>query len=86
MTEDKREEEVRRGEEAARLCNNPLFKQSIDEMKAAIIDQWRLTPVKDTELREQIWAIYVATFKFEEILRSIMDTGKMAAIQKPSVL
>jgi len=79
------EDEIRRGEEASRIANNPLFKESMAVLKQALIDQWQLTPLKDTEMREHLWAIYVGTHKFEEILRSIMDSGKMAAIPKPQV-
>ena len=75
------EEEVRRAKEAARIVGNKLYKEAMLEIKEALIQQWMMTPVKDTELRERIWAIYVAHEKFEEILKSAMDTGKMAAIQ-----
>jgi hypothetical protein len=72
------EEERIRAEQAQRLLNDPLMAGALQDIKDTLIDDWRRTPVKDQELRERIWGIYVAAFKFEELLRSYIGTGKFA--------
>ena len=72
------EEERIRAEQAKRLLADPLMAGALQDIKDTLIDDWRRTPVKDQDLRERIWGIYVAAFKFEELLRSYIGTGKFA--------
>ena len=72
------EEERIRAEQAKRLLNDPLMAGALQDIKDTLIDQWRRTPVKDADLRERVWGIYGAASKFEELLRSYINTGKFA--------
>lgn len=75
------EEELIRAERAQQIINDPLVREALDGIKATIVESWRSAPVKDSEFREKLWAIYVGATKFEEIFRSYMDSGKLAAAQ-----
>jgi hypothetical protein len=72
------EEERIRAERAKHLLADPLLAQSLHDIKAALIEAWSRTPVKDQEMRERIWGIYVAAGKFEDLLRSYIESGKFA--------
>lgn len=78
MTE---QEEIVRAERARQIMEDPLVKGALTDIKTAVVEQWLRAPVKDSELREYLWAIYVGTSKFEEILKSHMETGVLAAEQ-----
>lgn len=73
------EEELIRAEQAAQLLRNPLVRQALDGIKNGVIENWRQAPVKDKDLREYLWTIYVGACKFEELLQSHIETGKLAA-------
>ena len=79
MTE---EQEIRRGEDASRILNEPVFKDSMEKIKKTILDQWGATGAQKTEEREWLWHHYQAALRFEEILTSVMNTGKMSALKK----
>lgn len=73
------EEEIVRAERARQLMADPLLKETLETLKQGYIDAWARTPIKDSELRERIWGLYCSTIKFEEILQSTLDSGKLAA-------
>lgn len=77
----KREDERLRGERARQILEDPLVKSAMSDIKATLIEQWRISPVKDAELREYLWSIYLGACKFEELLASHIETGKLASHQ-----
>lgn len=83
MTED---QEIARGEEAERLLSHPLFKECMQRMKDEIIAQWSAAPARDTDGREWLWQFHQVAHKFENTLRNLMETGKMASIKKRETL
>ncbi len=78
MTPD---EELARANECAQILGNKYVREALSQIREALVEQWQRTPVAQTDLREKIWAIYNGAVKFEEILKSHIDTGKMAAIE-----
>lgn len=74
------EEELTRAHECNAVLNNPYVREALSEIREALVSQWQRTPIVDTPLREKIWAIYNGALKFEELLRSHIETGKLAAI------
>lgn len=60
---------------------NKLVREALDGIKDGVIQAWRQSPVKDTDMREKLWAIYAGACKFEELLQSHIETGKLAAAQ-----
>lgn len=76
-----REEEIIRAERAKQILGDSLVGQALKEIKEGLIEEWRRASVKDAEMREKIWAIYVGACKFEELLKSHIETGKLARAQ-----
>lgn len=76
-----RQDEIRKAEEAKQLLRHPLLTSALEDIKSGLIEAWRQSPVKDTDLREHLWAVYAGACKFEELLKSHVDTGKLAAEQ-----
>jgi len=77
----KPEEELIRAEKARQVLEDKIVREALDGIKNAIIEGWRQSPVKDVEHREKLWSIYVGACKFEELLRSYIETGKLARAQ-----
>lgn len=75
------EEELQRAEQAKQILRNPLVREAIDGLKSGFVEAWRQSPLKDTDLREKLWALYAGACKFEELLQSHIETGKLAAEQ-----
>lgn len=75
------EEEIVRAERARQLMEDPLLKETLETIKTGLIDGWYRTPIKDKDLREHIWGVYCASVKFEEVLQSTLDSGKLAIEQ-----
>ncbi len=76
------EQEIDRGERAERIMNDPVFVDAMTKIKTQINEQWGATSAKNTEDREWLWHHYQAVLKFEEILKTVMNTGHMAALKK----
>lgn len=75
------EEELARANECGQILGNRYVREALDGIRSALIEHWEKTPLKESELRERIWAIYCAASKFEELLKSYIETGKLAAVQ-----
>ena len=73
------EKEIERAEQARQLLDNPLLKEAFKSMQEGFIEVWYASPVKDKELRDTVHAMYCASRKLEEILRSVINGGKIAA-------
>ncbi len=76
------EQELARANECSQILNNQYVREALDGIKEGLVAQWQKTPIREVELRERIWGIYCAADKFEELLRSHIETGKMAAVQQ----
>jgi hypothetical protein len=72
------EQEVQRGNRAQQILDDPMVKAALDEIGQTIIDQWRMCPVKDMEMREKLWMMFNVRHRFIDALREHIDTGKLA--------
>lgn len=73
-------EELHRAARARGILDDTLVREALEGIRAQLIEQWRLTPLKDHDLREKIWAIYCGAVAFEQVLNDYITTGKMANI------
>lgn len=80
------EQEIIRGEEADRVLNTPVFIEAMEKIKSQIVEQWGAASAKDTQSREWLWHHYQAALRFEDILKNVMNTGKMAKLKKSETL
>lgn len=76
------QEELRRAAECQQILGNRYVQEALNQIKEALVEQWSKTPVKDSELRDKIWGIYNGAVKFEEILRTHIETGKMVRVDE----
>jgi hypothetical protein len=75
------EEELIRAERASQILRDPLVVEAISAIKQSVIDAWRTSPIKDRDLRDYLHTMYNAAHKFEELLHSHIETGKLAVHQ-----
>ncbi len=82
MTDDQlRHEEVRRAAQAEVLLTDELLIDTLDGIEAEILSLWENCPVRDVAGREHLWLQYRTAKKFRGILKSTLETGKMAKMQ-----
>lgn len=67
-----------RGNEAARVLDSEVFKDSMTSLKTAVIQQWKDCPVRDKEGALLLLQLAKLTDKFETILIGMVETGKHA--------
>lgn len=75
-------DESQRGHAAQRILNDPIFKDAMAAVKQEVIDRWAAAPARDTEGREWLWQHYQVALKFEEVFSTMINTGKMADIER----
>jgi hypothetical protein len=71
--------EVHLGKEIAALIDNQTVKKALDGLIHGLQNEWLVTPTAIE--RELLWQKGVGVQEFVAALRSIVDTGKMAAAQ-----
>lgn len=75
------EEEIIRAGKAREVLTNEIFKEAVAEIEEALKHARMSSSIKDTEMREKLWAQEVALHSILQKLRSVMETGEMAAEQ-----
>lgn len=78
MTKD---EQIRRGEAAKRLLEDPVLIEALERLERTYLDSWRRTDPKDTEGRERLWVALQVAEEFARNLRAIADSGELAHAQ-----
>ena len=76
-----REEEVVRAGHANEVLTNRIFKEAVSEIEEALKHARMSSAIKDTDLREKLWAQEVALHSILQKLRSVMETGELAQEQ-----
>lgn len=83
MTED---EEIRRGNEAERLMNEPLLTEAFDMIEAGLVDNMKRVAIGDTKTQHELVLMLQLLAKVRGHLKTTVDTGKMARITKESLV
>ena len=78
---DKQLTEVKRGEQASQVLDNPLFKESVEKVREGIIDSMARSPLGDAETHNRSVIAMQLLNQIEKQLTDVIQTGKMAAIQ-----
>jgi hypothetical protein len=73
--------EVKRGEQAAQILENPLFKESVDKVREGIIKSMATSALGDSETHNRLVIALQLLNQIEKQLSDVMATGKLAAIQ-----
>ena len=81
MDKSKLTSEVSRGEKAKLLLEEPLIKESFETLKKEFQQAILNTKHNEDEARKVLWQAYHITDRVENNLRTVMETGKLAATQ-----
>ena len=77
---DKREK-VNRGQNAARVLDEPVIKAALADMHDIYINDWKTSKVDDVVKRERAYAQLCVLNDFIAALQSYVDTGKIVGKQ-----
>ncbi len=72
------EQRVYAGDRAAEILNNEVFQQVFTDYRTEITDQWQKSPARDQEGREKLWLMLSMLNKLETMVKTTLDTGKLA--------
>ena len=76
MSDDHREERARS------LLSNPLFNEAFEVLRKDLMDRWSASGSSELEARESIWLAMRLLDRIEGHLKSIVETGHMAAVME----
>jgi hypothetical protein len=74
----KKGEELRRADEAKRLLDNPLFKESFKTIREELIKHLLNTRVAEEVERDRLYITIKALDLVEQHIQSVFETGKLA--------
>jgi len=74
-----KEEEVRRGKQAEELVKHPLYKEAFDVTKEHLIELLLNTKISEEVERDRIYITIKSLDLIDQHIRSILETGKLAA-------
>lgn len=72
------EAQMRRGEEAERLLNEPLLAQAFVSIEAQLIRDLKNVDTKDAEARDALWRDLRALERLRDKLKNYVRTGNTA--------
>jgi hypothetical protein len=78
---DKSLEEIKRGEQAAVVLDNPLYKEAIERVKEGIIVSMSTSPMGDEKTHNRLVIALQILHQINKQLTDVMNTGKLASIQ-----
>lgn len=79
------EEEIRKGMDAERLLNEPLMKQAFIGIESQLVEALKSVPMGDSKTQHELVLTLQLLGKLKRHFLTIMETGKMARIQKESL-
>jgi hypothetical protein len=74
-------EDIKRGEQADVVLNNPLFKESITKVRDGIIKSMASSALGDAETHNRLVIAMQLLNQIEKQLQDVINTGKMATLQ-----
>lgn len=75
------DEQISRGEHAARLLNDELVQEIFSAIREQQIDAWLTSGARDAEGREKIWLFAKMLDRVKNELVTIRDNGRAAQAQ-----
>lgn len=75
------EQQVQSASDAEQILSNPAYKFAIEQMRIEIFNAWKDCPVRDKEAQQLLLQRSKLADQFENILRGLIETGKLAANQ-----
>ena len=78
---DKSLEEVKRGEQAAVVLDNPVYQEAIKKVKDGIIVSMSTSPMGDEKTHNRLVIALQILNQIDKQLTDVMNTGKLAKLQ-----
>lgn len=73
--------EIKRGERAAEVLSNELYKEAVEKVRNGIVSSMATSPLGDSETHNRLVIALQLLNQIEKQLKDVMATGKMAAMQ-----
>lgn len=73
--------EITRGKEAEYLLNHEIIREAFDTTRQGLIDAMAASPFGDEKTHNHLVIALQLLNKVERCIKSVADTGKLAAIQ-----
>ena len=78
---DKTLEEVKRGEQASQILDNPIYVEAINKVRESLIASMANSPLGDEKTHNKLVIALQLLNQINKQLTDVMQTGKLAAIQ-----
>lgn len=75
-------ERIYNGNRAREILENETFQWALNLIKDEVVEQWKQTPARDSEGREKLWIFLQMAEKFEQTLKTTLETGKLAELDR----
>lgn len=79
--EHQMQSESARGAAAERLLGDPLLQEAFNQVEAAIVDQWKHAPLRDTEGQALIRMRLQAFMDTKKYIEDLVTTGQLASVE-----
>jgi hypothetical protein len=77
--------EIRKGNEARQLLEHPLLKAAFQGIESGLVEGLKRVPMGDVKTQQDLVLTLQLLGKLKSHFLQVMDTGKLAAIQKESL-
>ena len=74
------EQRIYNGNRAKEVLENEAFQWALYEIKQEIKNAWEQSPARDSEGREKLWKMLSLANKLELLIKSMLETGKLAQL------
>jgi len=74
-------EEIKLGEQAAQVLENPVYKDAIERVRENIVSSMTASPLGDEKTHNRLVIALQLLNQINKQLTDVMQTGKLAAIQ-----
>jgi hypothetical protein len=75
---DKLEHEMRKGEEARLLLENPTLRHACAEIEQKLTEAWKASAADDEKGRERVFRVLLGLQAFRRELAIVLENGAMA--------
>ena len=80
------DQEIRRADEAQRLMDAPLLKEAFEKIEEGLIDAMKRVPMGDQKTQHELILSLQLFGRIKGHLAEVMETGKLARIQKETLM
>lgn len=80
------DQEIREARDADSVLNNPVFKGAVDGIERNLIERMKQVPMADIDTQHELILSLQLLGSLKRSLSDIIQTGKMAEIQKEQSL